>query len=44
MTKPIETEERLQKVVFAVVDFANAVEAAAVSLRENIRELTKFPE
>jgi len=34
--KPSET---LEKIVFAVVDFANAIEAATISLRQNLKEL-----
>lgn len=39
-----KSSETLEKIVFAITDYANAIESAIVGLRENLRELTKFPE
>lgn len=36
--------ERLEKLLFAISDFANAIEAATVSLRQNLKDLAEFPE
>lgn len=36
--------ERLEKLLFAVTDYTNAIEAAAVALRQNIKELAEIPE
>lgn len=38
------TPETVEKILFAITDYANAIEAAIVNLRENLKELTKFPE
>lgn len=39
-----KSSETLEQIVFAITDYANAVESAIVSLRENLKGLTKFPE
>jgi len=38
------SEDRFEELFFAVVDYANQQEAAAVGLRQRVKELTKFPE
>ena len=43
-SSPSKSAETLEKIIFALSDFANAVEAATVGLREHLKELTNFPE
>lgn len=38
------SEDRLDQIVFAVVDFANALEAAIINLKKNVKDLAQFKE
>lgn len=38
------SEDRVDQLVFAVTDFANAMEAALVSLKKNVEGLAQFKE
>ena len=39
-----KSSETLDKIIFAITDYANAIESAIVRLRENVKELTRLPE
>lgn len=43
-SSPSKSAETLETIIFAISDFANAVEAATVSLRDHLNELTKCQE
>ena len=43
-SRDISLSERLDKTILAITAFANAMEAATVSLRENLKGLSRFPE
>ncbi|MDH5690604.1 MAG: hypothetical protein OEY81_04155 [Candidatus Bathyarchaeota archaeon] len=38
------SSETLEALLFAITDFAKALESAVVNLRQNLKELSKFPE
>ena len=37
-------QDRIDQIVFAVTDFANALEAAVVNLRKNVKDLAQYQE
>jgi hypothetical protein len=39
-----KSSEMLDRIVFAIADYANAIESAIVGLRENLKELAEFSE
>jgi len=42
-SSPSTSAETLERIIFAISDFANALEAAIVSLRGHLNDLASFP-